>query len=456
MTRKQLWTNIIAFTILPVAIASVIVHPGTFTNVVTSFQNTTVWWLIQSSLLLVLLYSTRSFFDIRNSNNLRVVQLYLIWNIFSFSRGLFIAENYWEWKGLIGNTMALLLPIVAYVSTNKAITQSILSFYVKYTLPLFFIVGLLISTDAYGFYLVPISFLMLFFPVLTKRWKIAVGAFTLFVILIDFDARSNVIKFLVPVLLLVIYYYKKHFIVKRLEIIRLAFIIAPMLFFLLAASGLFNVFRMDNYIEGKHEVVKRDNEGQIVEYNLKADTRTFLYSEVLFTAKKYNNWWLGRSPARGNLSEAFGEGDLTGRGERMSNEVAVLNIFTWTGIIGLVLYFFVFYKASYIAINNSNNTFSKMLGIFIAFRWTYSWVEDVNDFSLNYYMLWLMIGLCFSKSFRAMTDDEVTHWARSIFTKKRRLIIFDEVDENESESDKYSDENIHSSQTESVSNFKKF
>ncbi len=56
-----------------------------------------------------------------------------------------------------------------------------------------------------------------------------------------------------------------------------------------------------------------------------------------------------------------------------------------------------------------------MLGVYIAFRWLFSWVEDVNSFSLNYFMLMMMIGLCFSYSFRNMTDKEITIWARGIF-----------------------------------------
>ena len=56
-----------------------------------------------------------------------------------------------------------------------------------------------------------------------------------------------------------------------------------------------------------------------------------------------------------------------------------------------------------------------MIGVYVAFRWLFAWVEDVNNFSLNYFMLMLMLGLCFSYSFRHMTDREITIWARGIF-----------------------------------------
>lgn len=412
MTKKQLWIKSISFVTLPVAILSVVWHPSTFTALIENLQSTTLSWIIQGSILGLFLYNRRLFFDSRNVKNFNFVKWYLLWNCICIFRGLFVAENYWDWKGLIINTMALLLPIVAYMATNKVVFQSIIRYYLKYTLPLFVIVALLISTDAYGFYLIPMSYLILFYPAMSKGWKMVLAVCTLFVLFIDMDARSNIIKFIVPVLLLTIYYFRRYFSIKLLNYARLTFLVLPIFLFVLAISGIFNVFSISSYIKGKQEIVKTNSDGERVAYNLKADTRTFLYLEVLNTAQQYDFWWTGRSPARGNKSDAFGADDLTGRGERLTNEVAVLNIFTWTGIVGLLLYFLVFYKASELAINNSRNIYSKMLGILIAFRWAYSWVEDVNDFSLNYFMLWLMIGLCFAKSFRTMTDQEVAAWIR--------------------------------------------
>ena len=44
--------------------------------------------------------------------------------------------------------------------------------------------------------------------------------------------------------------------------------------------------------------------------------------------------------------------------------------------------------------------------------------EDINNFTLNYFTLWIIIGLCFSYSFRMMTDNEVTIWVRGIFDNR--------------------------------------
>jgi len=316
--------------------------------------------------------------------------------------------------------LALFIPLVAYVSSNKTVFQLILSSFIKYALPLFFVFAFVISKDAYGFYLVPITFLILFLPILTLRWKLILITFVIIVITADLGARSNVIKFGVPVLLSLIYYFRLFASKSFLEWVRKALFIMPVFLFFLAVTNVFNIFKMDEYLSGTYVTNKVTAEGELVEDNLTADTRTFLYVEVLQTAQKHNSWLVGRSPARGNESEYFGMNDESGRGERAGNEVAILNIFTWTGIIGVLLYFMVFYRASYFAINHSNNIFSKILGIFVAFRWMYAWVEDINYFTLTTVFLWFMIGLCFSNSFRAMSDAEVKNWVREIFDKKVR------------------------------------
>jgi len=422
MTKKFLFVNIVSFTILPLSIISILPYPSNPNNLITYFQNTTFFWIIEALILIVFLISKRFFYK-KKFQNLKVVQWYLLWNIFCILRGMVIAETYWDWKGLIGNAMALLIPIVAYSATNKMILQSILSIYIKYCLLIFFFFSFFIATGAFGFYLVPISFLMMFFPVLKLRWKLLVLAFTLLVLVVDLDARSNVIKFGIPIILLLVYFLRKIISVWFIEFLRKLFILMPLILFILAISGVFNIFKMDDYIKGNFEEAKRDVNGQVVKSNLKEDTRTFLYIEVLNTANIYHSWWFGRSPARGNISESFGSQDMNNRGERLGNEVAILNIFTWTGIVGVILYFFVLYKASYVAINDSNNIFSKMMGLFIAFRWAYAWIEDINYFTLTTFLLWLSIGFCFSKSFRSMSNRDIKYWVWGIFNVQYNINV---------------------------------
>lgn len=382
--------------------------------------NTTFWWIILLSILIVFWKARYPFADSGNNQSMQMVKWYLIWNVCSIVYGFFVAETYWDWKGFVENSMGLLLPIVAYTTSNKKQTQDILAVYIKYALPLFIPFAFIISTDVYGFYLVPISFLLLFIPVLKIRSRIIILAATLIVLISDLGARSNVIRFAIPCLFLAFYYFRIIRTLRLMELLRKLLIIAPFFFFILAITSIFNVFNMDEYLKDDYTEIKSNSDGETVIENLKADTRTFLYIEVLKTANENNSWLIGRSPARGNESDSFGEEDMSGRGERLANEVGILNVFTWTGIVGILLYLFVFYRASYLAVNQSNNIFIKMLGLYIAFRWSYAWVEDINSFTLNYFMLWLMIGICFSKQFRAMNNKEIKYWIRGIFDIRYR------------------------------------
>ncbi|WP_247237835.1 hypothetical protein [Telluribacter sp. SYSU D00476] len=379
-------------------------------------NNTILIWLSNFFVLFSLYIHKNHNYNKDNYKSFSLLNWYILWNILNIIRGLFIAESYWDWKGLITNSTALLLPISAFVFTNKHTTQYLLSSYIKYILPSFLLISFFIDKDAYGFYLAPLSLMILFFPTFTKKWKIVIIIILIIVLTANLGARSNIIKFGVPAIL-VLTYYLKHFINKRIIwFTAKLFLVLPFILFTLGVNGVFNIFKIEEYVKVDIKEIKFEENGVSKIENLKADTRTFLYKEVLVTASKYNTWLIGRSPARGNDTEAFAEiAQITGKKERLANEVAILNIFTWTGIIGVILYLFVFYHASFLAVNFSNNYYSKLLGLFISFRWTYAWVEDINNFSLSYMMLWCIIGLGYSKSFRSMTDKEVKFWVRSIF-----------------------------------------
>ncbi|WP_352421228.1 hypothetical protein [Proteiniphilum sp.] len=415
--NKRIVSHVIPISILLIAIYSVLPYLKKGIPLVDTLNNTTVWWSLSFLILLVFFLSRFYFFDKRNEDNMLIIWLYLLWNLICVIRGMFVAEIYWDWKGLINNAMALLLPIVIFSATNKMIVQSLFSFFIKYALPLFIVFALIIRTDAFGFYLMPISILLLFFPAFSMRQRIFLLLISLFVLVVDLGARSSVIKFGVPFLLLAIYFLRNIISVKWIEGVRLSLFIIPVLFFVLGITNIFNVFKMDEYFNSDYKNVVMDTEGNLMEESLAADTRTFLYVEVLESAINHNYWLLGRTPARGNDSDYFGGEmfEMTGRYERLENEIGLANVFTWTGVVGIIFYFLIFFQASYLAVNKSNNIYMKIVGVFIAFRWLYAWIEDVNNFSLNYFMLMVTLGICFSYSFRKMTNKEVLIWVRGIF-----------------------------------------
>ena len=197
----------------------------------------------------------------------------------------------------------------------------------------------------------------------------------------------------------------------------------PFILIFLASSGIFNVFKIQEYVDSDIEVTS-EKKGEETTSSIIADTRTFIYAEVIDSALKNNYIIFGRTPARGYDSDIFGDYvDVelqTGKNERFSSEVAHLNIFTWLGLVGLTLYIFIFIISSYLAVYKSENIYIKIVGLYVAFRSTYSWVEEFSLFDLSNIFLWIMIGMCFSDSFREMTNKEFKTWVQSVFHESRK------------------------------------
>lgn len=411
--------KLIPFWVLPIAIFSVQQWAGI------SLGSTAIWWAVQLSIIATFTLGWIFHFDSANRKVLTAVTLYLVWNIIGIIRGFYVAESYWDTKGLISNSFALTFPVVIYLATNKEILLSILSFFIKITLPFAFLIFPFIPSGAWGWYLFPISLIIIFFPLLKSPWKIITLAISLIAILGDLSTRSHAIKFGIPILIIVVYYLRSFWLTTRnLEIIRKIFMFLPWIFFILAVSGIFNVFNISSYIKSDYKANTVDSDGTVVQQSITQDSRTFLYKEVLESALKYNYWFIGRTPARGNETKSFASvaEAITGRKERLRNEAAILNVFTWTGIVGIILFFIIYYQASYLAIKKSNNIFIKLIGLFVSFRWMYTWIEDFNALNMNWLVIYSMIGLCFSKSFREMNNFEVKLWVRAIFTRKYHKI----------------------------------
>ncbi len=413
MTKQFFYTKVFELIFILIAVSSVTAIIQVYTGL--PFDNTSLWWVIKFFVFCFLLL-TFNFYNTKDQVILmRVITFYLALNILNIVWGGVLSEGYWDYKGLITNGFALLVPLFAYFGTNKELMQSMLANFFKFGLLVFITLLIFMPPVGYGYYLVPFTLVALFLPGLTSRWKLLIVFLICFVVISDISARSTVIKFVIPLLCCVMFYFRRLFTEKVLNVIRIILIIMPILFLTLAVTDTFNVFNIKSYISGSESSFTVNQYGELNEEDLLADTRTFLYVETLDTADFYNSWLFGRSPARGTMSDAFGDGDLNERGERLGNEVAILNIFTWTGLVGVIFYGLIFYQASFFAITRSNNYFCKILGIYIAFRWGYGWVEDFTIFSLTYVLLWLMIGMCYSKQFREMNDSEFTRWARGIF-----------------------------------------
>lgn len=82
------------------------------------------------------------FFNIKRNSYLkkyRAVYFFLIWAFIGGIRGVFEADNYWDWKNLMGCSMCMLLPLSIYYFDIPNNFIHVFRYWIKYIIPLFFI-----------------------------------------------------------------------------------------------------------------------------------------------------------------------------------------------------------------------------------------------------------------------------------------------------------------------------
>jgi len=93
---------------------------------------------------------------------------------------------------------------------------------------------------------------------------------------------------------------------------------------------------------------------------------------------------------------------------RNTIETGYLNIILRGGIISLGLMLLIFIPALIKGLFYSQNLLSKAAGL-----WILLWIFDlyptvVDTFTLHYLLVWISVGICYSREIRNMTDDEIT------------------------------------------------
>lgn len=329
----------------------------------------------------------------------------MAWNLFTIVRGVISASSYWDWKFLLyANMPALLIPTAVFLGGKLwPIGYLYRNIFHRYFL-ISFAVLLLMGLPSKIIYLwTPLYFFILAYRYMRRqqqRWILLMAAMLL---VADFSARSNIIRVIMAIGLCLSFYYvqrNRRFINMCHKIL----FALPLLFVALGVSGVFNIFDMQSYLSESIEVTNAAGTKE----NLMADTRTLLYTETLTSMEKKHSFLFGEGGCGGYVTRFFANTYVGSK--RYGSEVGALNTMLYSGIFGLALYGIVFFLASQLAIQKSNNTLVKLIGLFIVLRWDYFFVEEFTSFNTNYFGLWLMIGMCLSPTFRDMTDEDIERW----------------------------------------------
>lgn len=333
--------------------------------------------------------------------------LWVIWNILSLIRGSFFAEDYWDWKAILLYSLAFsFIPMTFFLGRNIDFAATVFRFVIKVLFTFGFILiplSFVTSIELYSRIMIPIGLFIVLLPFLKYRWKLLVIIVAAISILMVIGFRSNIIKITFSVVLVIIYWARNYIPKISLRFLRFFLFALPLVLLTLAITGKYNIFSELGSQEGYTTL---NTKGEVE--NLMADTRSGLYRDVLATMEQSENWLMGEGAGGRYQTERF---DYLGDGRgRYGSEVGILNILLYHGLIGVSIYFLLLFTVSYYAIRRSNNTLAQLLGLYIAFRWTYSFVEEFTQYDLNFYFFWITVGLVSSTRFREMSNDDIKQY----------------------------------------------
>lgn len=336
-----------------------------------------------------------------------VINVFLLLNVITYIRGVLYANSADDWKLLVsdGILSMLFLPyVIICLASKESYWMYFLRFFKKYGFLLCFLllipVGRHLGIYDFAHYTSPIYIFILLMPYVNNKLKLMILGISLISFFNDIDVRSNLLNILVSYFLMFSHYINRNIFYKFLIFLRKSFLVLPILFFALGVSGVFNIFKTDQYLNLDSE-----------QKEFVVDSRTGIYTDVILQLYKdkalvYGLGAYGRTETylsnvnNKSLEDAYREG-------RPGTESGMLNFFQYAGIIGIIIYMLLFVKSSYLLMYKSNNWLAFILGCWLAFKALFSFIEDKIVFNPNILILFLVFGLAFNKRFRNLKDYEL-------------------------------------------------
>lgn len=342
----------------------------------------------------------------------------IIWLMVTLFIGILNSTNYWDYKVIFIESLPFyFLSYSIIFGAQFELFTKIVQIIFKYVFIIGFILipaFLYMNQEIYSRFMVPVSFMILLFPVLNLKNRFIVILVIAVSFITAFTFRSNVLKIFFSVLILVLYYFRSFISLKFLKSLILILYLSPIVLFFLGVFNIFNIFNQD--IDQDKYTVNTVNFG---EESMVADTRTFVYAELLKSMSDNNSFLIGEGGAAKYKTEAF-QGLLSTHDKyRYASEVGILNLLLSSGIIGVVLFFLLLYVVTYTGIVHSNNNICKYLTLYIPFHWILMFIEEYSEFDMNNFIFWVVIGFIASNKFRSFSDDEIRIYFFNITRNKK-------------------------------------
>ena len=307
--------------------------------------------------------------------------------------------NYSSYAGIRDSLLALLNIATAFCAYLGGLenTKTYLKAFLIIILPCAIISSL--KWDAHGLtdvahILYPISLLLLLTPYVSKKWRITMIAIALFSFFHDVSVRSNVLLLSFSAVLLILYLISKYnYQIRFRKITWIACFILPALFLFLGISGRYNFFA--ELISTNINISSGSKDRAYM-----VDSRTAVYEDVFHSFDDAGSLILGNSPVSKIKTQMNIQDQEKGRNR---TESGFLNILYFYGVIGILCYMCLSMYASHLAVFRSNNRLATLIGLYVAFKFLFIFIEEPSITMTTYFA----IGLCLNPEFRNMEEEEV-------------------------------------------------
>ncbi len=132
----------------------------------------------------------------------------------------------------------------------------------------------------------------------------------------------------------------------------------------------------------------------------RSDVEIYFYADM-----KPNDWIRGKGMNGKYFCPGIDEGATTDY--RNVIETGYLQMILKGGIINVVLYLLIAVPAIFLGLFFSKNLLSKAAGVWILLSLLHSYPTIVNNFTLQYLIVWISVGICYSKKLRKLQDRQL-------------------------------------------------
>lgn len=363
-------------------------------------------------LLIYYLYSTKWEWYNDDFDGKKTINLFFLLNLYIYLRGFFNITSQYDLYAMFSTLLftSFLIPSLIYMGQPKLLMYIWRSFWVI-GIPLSAFTWFFPPSDgimSMGFNSTFLDVFILCIPFISKKKSIIILILSLLVILSDLDERSIIINLIIPLLIVIGWRFIKSMFTRK--IMFYSIIILPIVLVALGVLGKFNIFEA---------AAENEFQFQGADRTMLVDSRTGIFTDVFMGI--YNQdavvWGLGGngkvySYLMDNTDYDFDTFYKNGRG---ATESGMLNYIMYAGLIGLIVYGLFLLKAGYLALFNSNNRFMQMLGLYVTFKFLFSFVDDRIAFNCHTLYFFIWVGICYNRSFRKMTDIEIKEYLNTIF-----------------------------------------